>query len=162
MKGIGRTIRRRRREGKTDYLARLSLLQSSKPRIVVRRTNRYVIAQIIESDIAQDKVLCGVSSKDLISSGWPKDLEGSLKSLAAAYLTGALLAKKSKVKEAILDMGMQRNVQRGRVFAVVAGLVAGGMLVPHKKESLPDEKRISENKNTREIFIKLKEKLVNG
>jgi len=39
--------RRRRIASKTDYKARLSLLKSEKPRLVVRKTNRYIIAPII-------------------------------------------------------------------------------------------------------------------
>jgi large subunit ribosomal protein L18 len=36
--------RRRRREGKTDYSKRINLLKSGAPRIVFRKTNRYLIA----------------------------------------------------------------------------------------------------------------------
>jgi large subunit ribosomal protein L18 len=38
---------RRRREGKTNYYKRLKLIRSGKPRLVVRRTNKYIIAQIV-------------------------------------------------------------------------------------------------------------------
>lgn len=161
MKGIGRTIKRRRLESKTDYLARKQLLHSEKPRIVIRRTNRYLVAQIVRSSLAQDTVVMGVSSADLLDQGWPASLAGSLKSLPAAYLTGLLLAHKAKgsVKEAILDIGMQRNAKAGRLYAVLAGIVAGGITVPHAKDSLPDEKRLTAHTRTREAFIKLKEKL---
>jgi large subunit ribosomal protein L18 len=162
MKGIGRTIRRRRLEAKTDYVARLNLLNSFKPRVVVRKTNKYIIAQIVNSDIAQDTVIVGVSSKDLISHGWPESLSGSLKSLAAAYLTGLLLAKKSHIREAILDMGMQRNAKKGRIYALLGGLAAGGLSVPHSQDIVPDEKRLLENKRTREVFTQLKHKLAHG
>ncbi|HLC81226.1 MAG TPA: 50S ribosomal protein L18, partial [Candidatus Nanoarchaeia archaeon] len=37
---------RRRRELKTDYHKRLKLLSSSKPRLVVRFTNRKIISQV--------------------------------------------------------------------------------------------------------------------
>lgn len=161
MKGIGRTIKRRRLESKTDYLARKQLLHSDKPRVVIRKTNRYIIVQVVRSSLAQDIVLTGVSSADLLDQGWPASLAGSLKSLPAAYLTGLLLAHKAQgsVKEAILDIGMQRNARAGRLYAVLAGLVAGGLTIPHAKESLPDEKRLSAHPRTREAFIKLKEKL---
>ena len=62
-----KSIRQRRLSGKTDYKARLALLKSGKPRLVVRKTNRYMIAQIISSDVAQDKVVLGLTSKDLIA-----------------------------------------------------------------------------------------------
>jgi large subunit ribosomal protein L18 len=60
--------KRRRRECKTDYKNRLNLLKSESTRIVIRRTNKYFIAQAVDSYEAQDKVVCSVSSKDLIKS----------------------------------------------------------------------------------------------
>ncbi len=161
MKGIGRTVKRRRIESKTDYVARKKLLTSGRPRVVVRKTNRYIVAQIVTSALAQDHVVVGVSSADLVGQGWPASMSGSLKSLPAAYLTGLLLAHKAKgsVQEVILDMGMQRNAKTGRIYALVAGLVAGGINVPHNPESLPDQKRLEGNTRTREAFITLKEKL---
>ncbi len=36
---------RRRREGKTNYYKRREMIKSGLPRLVVRRTNRYVIAR---------------------------------------------------------------------------------------------------------------------
>lgn len=158
MKGIRRTIRRRRKEAKTDYVARLGMLKSKKPRIVVRRTNQYIVAQLTSSRLAQDKVDIAVSSKDLIAQGWPAKLHGSLKGLAAAYLTGKLLASKMpKGADVIVDFGMQRNHAGGRLAAVVKGLVDGGVAVKHAANWLPDEKRLESNKNTREVYLKLKE-----
>jgi len=42
-----KTLKRRRQEFKTDYLNRIKLLKCGKPRLVFRKTNRYVIIQII-------------------------------------------------------------------------------------------------------------------
>lgn len=164
MKGVSRTIKRRRREAKTDYKARLNLLMSKSPRLVIRKTNNYIILQIVTSDIAQDKALFGVSSKDLLQQGWTESHAGSLKGLAAAYLTGLLLAGKAKatVKSAILDMGMQRNAKGGRVYAALRGVIDGGIQVPHNPASLPDDKRIEHNQRTRELFIKMKGSLQHG
>lgn len=156
MKGTSRTIKRRRRESKTDYVSRLELLKSRKVRLVIRKTNRYIIAQLVESNVAQDKVVAGVSSRDLLAQGWPEAQEGSLKNLAAAYLTGALLAKKAKVHEAIVDMGMYRNVKSSKLYAVIKGAVDHGLKIPHDAESMPSEKRLEGGK-TKETFIKLKE-----
>ncbi|MBX4196610.1 50S ribosomal protein L18 [Candidatus Pacearchaeota archaeon] len=135
-----KTIRRRRREGKTDYKARLALIKSGKARLVVRKTNRSIIAQIVETDIAQDKIISGVTSHSLLAHGWPKELEGSLKSVPAAYLTGLLLGTlvaKKKVHEAILDIGMNRNVHKSRLYAVLHGALDAGIQIPHDKEALP-------------------------
>ena len=90
--------KRRRREGKTNYRKRLSLLKSESPRLVVRKTNKYIILQIVESEKAQDKVIFTVSTKELLKHGWPEEKKGSLKSLGAAYLAGLLIGKKSKEK----------------------------------------------------------------
>src|SRR3989344_2403599 len=81
-------LRRRRKEGKTDYKARINMLKSGEARLVVRKTNRYIIAQIVTTEIAQDKVVAGINSKILISKGLPEKNSGSLKSIPAAYLTG--------------------------------------------------------------------------
>ena len=68
-----KTLKRRKKEGKTDYLIRLKLLKSEMPRIVFRKTNRYIIAQYISSDETKDKINLGFSSKVLLKYGWPKD-----------------------------------------------------------------------------------------
>lgn len=160
MKGPSRTMRRRRKEGKTDYKARFGLLKSEKPRVVVRKTNRYLIAQIVSSDVAQDKVILGANSKDLLSEGWPENLSGSLKSLPACYLTGYLLGKKSKdVQEGILDIGLQRNISKTRIYAFLRGLVDSGFEILHDEKILPTDEMLNKNEGTEKLIKKIKEKL---
>ncbi len=139
-----KTIKKRRRERKTDYKARLRLIQSRLPRIVVRKTNKYVIVQYVESKEAQDKIKIGVTSKQLLKYGWDKEKIGSLKSLPACYLIGLLLGKKIKNKEqeVILDTGLIRNVKKSRIYAVLKGLVDAEIKINHKKEIFPEEERI--------------------
>jgi large subunit ribosomal protein L18 len=158
---MSKTIRQRRLKGKTDYKARLALLKSEKPRLVVRKTNRYIIAQLVVTEIAQDKVMIGLSSKSLLTKGWPKEKSGSLKSLAACYLTGLLIGKlaKEKYKEAILDMGMYRNIQKSRLYSFLKGAIDAGLKVPHGKEALPNDEQIKQNANVKEFFEKEKIKL---
>ncbi len=170
-------MKRRRLEGKTDYLARIALLKSGKPRIVFRKTNKYIIGQYLVSVEAQDKVLIGVSSKELLEYGWPENSAGSLKSLPACYLTGLLLGKKIKdyIKgvvnkknfssygevEAIFDIGLIRNLPKSRAYAFLNGVIDAGIKVPHKKEIFPDEKRLKGNhlKNKNVNFEKIKSSL---
>lgn len=154
-----KTVRRRRLEAKTDYKARLGLLLSGKPRLVVRKTNKYIIAQIVESEGAQDKVSFGVNSRELLSKGWPKEATGSLKSLQAAYLTGIMLGKiaNKKVKEAVLDIGMYRNVHGSRLYAVLKGVVETGIKIPHIPEVLPSDDKLKNKKNIN--IEKIKENL---
>lgn len=158
-----RSVRRRRLEGRTDYKARLALLKSGKPRLIIRKTARYIIAQIAESDMAQDKIIAGISSSALISKGWPKESRGSLKSLAASYLTGYLLGKTAKAKtkntEFVLDIGMNRNIQKARIYAVLKGFIDAGCRVPHSAEALPDEATIASNKKTSSLLEKLKKEI---
>ena len=61
---------RRRREGKTDYAKRLSLLKSGKPRLVVRRTNTSIVVQVIEFGEKGDKTIVSVTSKALNAFGF--------------------------------------------------------------------------------------------
>jgi large subunit ribosomal protein L18 len=152
-----RTQKRRRREGKTDYKARRILLVSGLPRIVVRRTNKYFILQAVESHEAQDKVLATVTSRDLLKNGWDKKKAGSLKSIPAGYLTGILMAKKLGKGKYIVDLGMARTEKGGRVFAVVAGLVEGGLDIPANDKVFPGEDRLmGEHAGLKDMVIKIK------
>ncbi len=160
MDKIRRTIRRRRKEGKTDYKARFSFLKSGMPRVIVRKTNRYIVGQIVVSDIAQDKVIVGVVSKDLLGKGWPEKLSGSLKSLPAAYLTGYYLGKKSKeIKEGILDLGLQRNVHKSRIYAFVKGLRDSGFSVPCSEDAMPSEEMLMKKPEIGKLIKTIREAL---
>lgn len=153
-------LKRRRIEAKTDYRKRLALLKSEIPRLVVRKTNRYIIAQIVQSELAQDKVIVGTNSKILISKGWPEKAKGSLKSIPAAYLTGLIIgkmAKEKKISKVILDIGMHRNIQKSRIYAVLKGALDSDLEIPHSEEALP-EINVT-NEKVKEIFNKIKEKL---
>jgi large subunit ribosomal protein L18 len=137
--------KRRRREGKTDYATRFRLLRSGLPRIVFRKTNQYIIAQYVTSREAQDKIEIGITSKNLKSYGWPKEFEGSLKSVTAAYLTGFLLGKeiiKAKLKTPIADFGMLRTIGKSKLFAFLKGIVDAGVKIQCPEENFPEEDRI--------------------
>lgn len=153
--------KRRRHEKRTDYNSRLSMLKSGKPRLVVRKSNRYITAQIVTSKNAQDTVVLTVSSKDLMEKGWTAGKEGSLKNRAAGYLTGMLVAKSAiskGIKEAVFDIGMYRNISKSRIYAVLKGVVDGGLKVPHSSDVLPDEKLL-EISDKHKLINKIKEKI---
>jgi len=140
-----KTVKKRRKEGKTDYSKRIKLLKSGRPRVLFRKTNRYIISQYVISKEAKDKVIIGVNSKSLLKYGWPKEKTGSLKSLSASYLTGYLMGKKilkNKLEEPIVDFGMIRTIHKTKVFAFLKGLIDSGIKVPCKEEAFPEEKRI--------------------
>jgi large subunit ribosomal protein L18 len=155
--------KKRRLKRKTDYKARISLLRSGKPRIVFRKTNRYIIGQCVESKEAKDKVLAGKISKELLKYGWPKDAIGSLKSLPACYLTGYLLGKAVLDKdksEGILDIGLTRNVKKSRIYAFLKGVIDSGVKIKSGKEIFPDEKRIRGEHMKKEInFDEIKQNI---
>jgi len=166
-----RTQKRRRRENKTDYKARRIMLTSGLPRVVVRRTNKYFILQAVNSVAAQDKVLVTVSSKDLLKNGWDEKKKGSLKSISAGYLAGILFAKqikslvgsrKSEVgSRFIVDLGMARTLKGGRVFAVIAGLVEGGLDISANDKVFPSEDRLmGEHTGIKDMVAKVKGGLV--
>lgn len=158
-----RTLKRRRRENKTDYKARRILLTSGIPRIVVRRTNKYFIIQAVESNEAQDKIITTITSKNLLKNGWDTKMQGSLKSIPAGYLTGILMAKKLNGKgKYIMDLGMGRTIKGSRLFAVVKGLIDGGLDIPANKVVFPSEERLNGehiNNNLKDMIVKIRGEL---
>lgn len=157
--------KKRRRQHKTDYLKRLKLLKSNSPRIVFRKTNKYIIAQYITSKEAQDRIEIGINSKHLMNYGWPKDFEGSLKSIPAAYFVGLLIGKKiieKKLEPPITDFGMLRALHKTKVYAFLKGLNDSGIKIKCKEEFFPGEERIKGKhlkKDFSEIFDKIKSKI---
>ena len=149
--------KKRRREGKTNYHKRLTLLKSKYLRLVVRKTNKYLILQIVESKRSQDKVLITVSTKELLKYGWPKEKAGSLKSLGAAYLAGLLIGKKSSENSmAILDIGLIPNTKGSRVYAAVNGFSDGGGNIKHNDKIAPAKEKIKKE----EFFNKVNEEIL--
>ncbi len=132
---------RRRREGKTNYRKRLKLLLSKKPRLVIRKTNRYIIAHIVKFNPKGDETILMVNSKILRKLGWPY----SCKCLPASYLTGYLLGKlykKKEIGEVILDIGLSRLTKGNRIFACYKGFLDAGGVSPHSPKYFPSEERI--------------------
>ena len=131
---------RRRREGKTDYYQRTRLVVSDVPRMVVRKTNRHIIVQLVTAEMDGDRTLVAANSAELEKYGY----KGSTSSTPAAYLTGMLFAvkaKKAKQESAILDIGLNRATPGARVFAALKGAVEAGLAIPHGEEILPSDER---------------------
>jgi large subunit ribosomal protein L18 len=132
---------KRRRLGKTDYEKRLKLLLSKKPRLVVRRSLKYIRAQIVEFNPKGDRTLVSASSQELKNFDW----KFAFDNLPSAYLTGLLIGKKALkkgIKEAILDIGLYSSSKGSRVFAVAKGAIDAGLKVPCSQDVLPSEERI--------------------
>lgn len=155
---------RRRREGKTDYQARRRLIlqdknkfNAPKYRLVVRFTNRDVIAQMVRAKIQGDFVYAAAYGHELAKYGIPVGHNN----YAAAYAVGLLLARRTLSKfgladkyqgqtqitgedynvepiadgprplRAILDTGLKRTSTGSKVFATLKGAVDGGIDIPH-------------------------------
>lgn len=132
---------RRKREGRTNYKKRLSLLKSGKTRLVIRRSNRHFLLQLVRYEPDGDGVLATVSSKVLAKHGWTH----ATKSIPAAYMTGLLMAQRAKelkVVEAIVDVGLEGFRAGGRVAAVIKGVIDGGLALPAKEEIFPTQERL--------------------
>lgn len=132
---------RRRRECLTNYRNRLKLILSGKPRVVIRKTNKYVIAQISNAKINGDETIVSAHTSELRKFGW----KHSFKNTPACYLLGLIIgyrAKEAGIDEAILDIGLQRPTRGAKVFAVVKGAIDAGLKIPVSEEIFPDENRI--------------------
>jgi len=88
---------RRRREGKTDYRARLRLVAQDKNkyntpkyRFVVRFTNKDITCQIAYARIEGDVIVCAAYAHELPRYG----VKVGLTNYSAAYCTGLLLARR--------------------------------------------------------------------
>jgi large subunit ribosomal protein L5e len=158
---------RRRREGKTDYQARKRLITQDKNkyntpkyRLVIRFTNKDIIAQIIFARIAGDVVVTSANARELPRYG----VALGLTNYSAAYCTGLLLARRHLKKlglaskypgkeevdgedytveplktgprpfKAHLDIGLVRTTTGHRVFAALKGALDGGLNVPHNEK----------------------------
>ncbi len=133
---------RRRREQRTDYKLRRSLLTSGRHRAVVRLTNKFVYVQIAEAKLQGDYVKASASSRELVKMGW----KGGTGNLPAAYLTGELAGRRaiaSGIKEALLDIGLKSSSKGSRLYAVLKGLVDSGLHVPHSPDNLPSDDRLA-------------------
>jgi len=133
---------RRRREGKTDYQQRRSLILSGLPRLVIRGSLKGILVELIKAEVGGDKVIVSANSNELAKNyGW----QGGRGSLPAAYLTGLLCGFKATtkgLKKAVLDLGLHAPTKSSRVFAALKGVLDTGVIVPYDEDKLPDEKRI--------------------
>lgn len=161
---------KRRREGKTDYYARKRLVaqdktkyNSPKYRLVVRFTNKDVIAQIIYATLHSDVVLSAAYAHELPRFGLKVT---KCKDYAASYATGLLLARRVLTKLGLatqyvgqekpdgahymveetgekrpmlvlLDVGLHCTSTGARVFGTMKGAADGGLEVPHNTRRFP-------------------------
>jgi len=142
---------RRRKKCLTNYSRRLALLKSRLPRMIIRKSNRGLVVQIVNFTEC-DKTEASAYSKELEKHGWfPQS------NLPTAYLTGFLCAKraiKKKITKAVLDTGLMNPTKASVPFAALKGAVDAGLEIPHS-ESMFDNDRFS-GKHIAEYANKIK------
>jgi len=133
---------RRRREGKTDYRQRRTLIKSGEKRLVLRLSASHTIVQFIEAFLEGDRVITSATSRELVQGyGW----KAACGNLSSAYLVGflaGLKAKKAGVKRALLDVGVRKPKVGGKFYAGLKGVLDAGVEIPCGEGIFPDENRI--------------------
>ncbi|HYB75808.1 MAG TPA: 50S ribosomal protein L18 [Nitrososphaerales archaeon] len=133
---------RRRREGVTDYKARMRAITSHSVLLVVRVSNKNVSSQFVVPKVSGDDIVASAHSRELVKLGW----HGSLKSTPACYLLGMLAGKKALgdgIKEAVLYNGLAPFIKGGRVGALVKGVVDAGIEIPVGENAFPSQERLT-------------------
>jgi len=174
---------RRRRECKTDYQARKSLITQDKNkyltpkyRLVVRRTNRDLIAQVFQAELTFDRCIAAAYAHELGRYG----VKAGFNNYAAAYCTGLLLARRINKKfnldyngvtdvdgsdynpeddakaegsapfKAFLDIGLARTATGVKIFGVMKGALDGGLNIPHSARRFPGSAKDEKDKEVKE------------
>ncbi len=150
---------RRRREGRTDYNKRLALLKSRKPRLVVRKTLRTIIAQVVQFTPKGDEVVAAATSKMLGAYGFK-----GKRNTPSAYLTGLLVGKKASakgIKQFVLDIGLHAPTKGSAVFACCKGAVDAGLETPYNEEAFPKAERMGgEHIKQKEAVAEAKQRIL--
>lgn len=114
---------RRRREGKTDYRARLRLVKQDKNkyntpkyRLIVRFSNKDITCQIAYSTIQGDVVIAAAYAHELPNYG----LKVGLSNYSAAYCVGLLVARRVLTKYNLADTYKGEEEPTGEDYNVEA------------------------------------------
>ena len=164
---------RRRREDKTNYKKRLKFLLANKPRLVIRRSLKNMILQVVEYDAKGDKIIATAHTHELKKYNW--DYNGG--NIPSAYLTGLLIGKKAtakKYKDVIVDFGLQNPIKGTRLYAAIKGAIDSGLQIVQGENIFPKNDRVKgehiannpllKNPKVKEItraFEQCKEKILN-
>lgn len=152
---------RRRREGTTNYPQRLALLKRGGARLVVRKTNRGVIAQFVTFDLKGDRTLSSCTTLQLHELGFP-----GKRNTPSAYLVGlkaGMLVKSKGVTDFTLDIGRSSATKGSLVFAALQGALDAGLTAPHGEQIMPSADRVSGKHLSAEVqkaFTTAKQKII--
>lgn len=152
---------RRRREKKTDYEKRLGLVKGEMPRMIVRKSNRYLLVQFIEFKPDGDRTIFTITGSGLSKLfKWP-----SKRNVWSAYLAGLYAGKeasKKGVKEFVLDIGMQTPSKGSVLFAALQGAVDAGLKTEYDEGKVPKDKLSNPPEGVKALFDETKKKILGG
>ncbi|KAG5394675.1 hypothetical protein IGI04_024638 [Brassica rapa subsp. trilocularis] len=154
---------RRRRDGKTDYRARIRLINQDKNkfntpkyRYVVRFTNKDIVAQIVSATITGDIVLASAYAHELPRYG----LKAGLTNYAAAYCTSLLLARRV-LQMLEMDAEYEGNAEIRLILNKYdnesVGALDGGLDIPHS-----DKRFAGFNKEGKNLDAEVHRKYIYG
>jgi large subunit ribosomal protein L18 len=150
---------RRRREGKTNFGKRLALVKGGMPRLVVRKSNRGFTVQVVNFEPKGDKVITTVTGPALKKKfGW-----NSKRNVFTAYLCGLYagqLAKKKKVSDFVLDVGLHIPTKGSVLYAVLKGAVDAGLKTNFSDEMVPNDKLANVPAAAKASFDQAKSKIL--
>ncbi len=132
---------RRRREGRTNYARRLALLKSRLPRLVIRKSNKAIVSQIVEFHPSGDKVVCQASTMQLSIFGF-----NAKRNTPSGYLLGFLIARKAlakSVEKVVPDIGLHTASKGSVLFAVLKGAIDAGLKIEADQNMFPSQDRIT-------------------
>jgi large subunit ribosomal protein L18 len=112
------SVLKRRRVKLTNYARRFRLLKSGLPRLVLRKSNHYVLAQLVEYSPEGDRVVWTRTTRELVLAG--EFTSGTCSGACTAL--GAVLPVDSDL-QFVIDIGMRRPLKTKPFF--VASVVDG-------------------------------------
>ena len=119
-----RTLRKQERRGRTRRRIRGRVAGTTeRPRLSVRKSLRYIYAQVINDQTGETLVAASSLEADI-----RKELDGKSANKAAAKLVGEKLAERAKekgVESVVFDRGA--NVYHGKIKELAEGARSGGL-----------------------------------
>jgi len=112
--------------------------------LIVRRTNKHVIAQVATYDPSGDKILTSAHTRELTNFGYTLGTNN----MSANYLLGLLAGVRitsTKIPLVIADFGLQHVTHKGNLYAFLKGVHDAGVPIPVREDFFPDPGRISGN-----------------
>lgn len=143
---------RRRRASLTNYTKRLPMIKGETPRLVVRKSGKHILVQVVKFETGGDEVIARAHSSELSQYGWMAQSNAP-----TSYLVGMLAgsrAKKAGQKGFHLDIGMNTPSLGNTLYCAAYGARDAGLECA-LKDGLVEEGRIS-GKHIADYASKLK------